>query len=440
MQNRLIGPLITWTAVLLPVLLWLLFTEHTELSTRHGPTRRSAVLAGQVTGLVGMAMLAVSFILASRFRLLEDYFGGLDRMYELHHRLGVGALILIILHPVSLALRFIPEDVSRALLSFFPLHGQLAVNLGVVAFWLLVALLVITFYTRFPYHIWKVSHRFLILVLVLGAAHMLMVESTPGRNVAIEANAPLWYYMAVLTVLGVTAHAYRLIVPPAQARQQTFIVGEVERPTDRVLNVRLEPGDRALSFAPGQYVFVTFLSDDIAREAHPFTICSAPDANHLELTVKALGDFTAKLYEKLRPGTKVRVEGPYGRFDYRKGAHQQIWIAGGVGIVPFVSWMRHLATEEESAFQIALYYCVNDRQEAVHLDELREIAREMEAVSVHLVPFNEEGLLRARDIPNINNRDVFLCGPSEMISDLRRQLIRRKVPRRRIHFEAFDFR
>ena len=107
-RKHRIGSLLVWGSALLPLLLWLL-TELAEPRGRRFYSNADLVNAGQVAGLVGMAMLSIAFVLSSRARFLEDYFGGLDKMYRVHHRLGQTAFVLLLIHPVAHALRFVPD-------------------------------------------------------------------------------------------------------------------------------------------------------------------------------------------------------------------------------------------------------------------------------------------------------------------------------------------
>ena len=151
-----IGNFLVWSGALLPLLLWLL-TESAEPRGRRFYSHADFVNAGQLAGLVGMAMLSIAFVLSSRARFLEDYFGGLDKMYRVHHRLGRTALVLLLIHPVAHALRFIPDRPDRALLFLFPTHERLAVNLGAYAFWGLLLLMTLTLFVKIPYDKWKLS-------------------------------------------------------------------------------------------------------------------------------------------------------------------------------------------------------------------------------------------------------------------------------------------
>ena len=438
-RKRSIGSLLVWSSALLPLLLWLL-TESAEPRGRRFYSNADLVNAGQVAGLVGMAMLSIAFVLSSRARFLEDYFGGLDKMYRLHHRLGQTAFVLLLIHPVAQALRFIPDRFDSALLFLFPTHEKLAVNLGAYAFWGLVPLMVLTLFVKIPYDKWKLSHKFLGLVLVIGTIHMLTVQSTPGRPVTVLQNPLLRYYMFGLAALGIVFFCYKLIVLPLLSRRHMYTVKAVRRLSDEVLQIELSPRRRRVTFMPGQFVFVTFYQEGLSHEAHPFTICTVPEQKDIALTVKALGDFTNALYRRLRSGAGAKVEGPYGRFDYRMGSPRQIWIAAGVGVTPFLSWARHIEQTQDSTYQVTFYYCVHSRSDAVQYQEFERIAAQRVNLQVALVCSEEQGHLRAADIGNLDDKDIFMCGPRGFTTDLQRQFLQLGVAGDRIHFEDFEFR
>ncbi len=432
-----IGPILVWTSVLLPAIFWLLTESASGRRFRGAPV---LVDVGQVAGLVGMAMLSVAFVLSSRARFLEDYFGGLDKMYQLHHRLGLTAFVLLLVHPIAHALRFVPAQIDRALLFLLPTHEKLAVNLGAYAFWGLLVLIGLTQFGKIPYDKWKLSHKLLGVVLVLGTVHMVTVPASPGRPVALRANEFLWYYLVFLAVFGSLCFLYKMLVPPMLARRQRYEVSTVNRLSDDVLEIVLAPRGRPVEFVPGQFAFVTFYQDDLPVESHPFTVATPPDQGEITFTVKALGDFTGALYQKLRRGTAAKVEGPYGRFDFRAGAPQQIWVAAGVGVVPFLSWARDLARRPGEPIQARFYYCVHSKEDAVHFREFERLANLRPGLQVALVCSEEQGHLRAADVGDLNDKDIFMCGPKQFTVDLRHQFLQLGVPGTRIHFEDFEFR
>jgi predicted ferric reductase len=227
---------------------------------------------------------------------------------------------------------------------------------------------------------------------------------------------------------------------PLLARQHLYTVKTVRRLNEEVLEIALTPRRRRVAFVPGQFVFVTFYGDGIPHEAHPFTICTVPKQKEMALTVKVAGDFTDLLYRQLHSGMSAKVEGPYGRFDYRAGSRRQVWLAGGVGVVPFLSWARYMAHTHDQDHQITFYYCVHSRSDAVHYQEFARLAAQLDNLNVKLVCSEEKRHLRVADIGEVKDQDVFMCGPKRFTSDLERQFRERGVPGERIYFEDFEFR
>src|SRR5690606_38125149 len=122
--------------------------------------------------------------------------------------------------------------------------------------------------------------------------------------------------------------------------------------------------------------------------AHPFTIASADqgDARRITFQIKGLGDYTKTLVRRLGPGHAVRVEGPYGRFLHsrqRNGA-QQAWVAGGIGITPFLAWLEDIRQNPADAPQAQLHYCVRDAQKDPFVGRLRALCAEIPSVVLHV--------------------------------------------------------
>jgi predicted ferric reductase len=179
------------------------------------------------------------------------------------------------------------------------------------------------------------------------------------------------------------------------------------------------------------------LSGNIGTEAHPFSISSASGENNIQIIIKSLGDFTDKL-KNLQPGLAVSVEGPYGKFSHLNILNKnQVWLAGGVGITPFISMARSL---KDDNYHIDLYYCVASREEAVLLSELKELESSKQ---IKVIPWYslEQGHLNAKKIaelsPGLENKDILLCGPAPFMFGLKKQLLSLNIKRKNIHFENF---
>ena len=124
----------------------------------------------------------------------------------------------------------------------------------------------------------------------------------------------------------------------------------------------------------------------------------------------------------------------------RWGRRSRSGFAAGVGVTPFLSWARHIEQTQDSTYQATFYYCVHGRSDAVQYEEFERIAAQQVNLQVALVCSEEQGHLRAADIGNLDDKDIFMCGPKSFTTDLQRQFLRLGVAGDRIHFEDFEFR
>jgi predicted ferric reductase len=423
--TRRTGSYVLAAAVLFPLVPWLTAGPVEDRFTGSAILKSVANLAA----LFGIAAWAANLVLASRIRPVERALGGLDHLYRLHRRVGVLIVILAATHVLFLTL----HEAGDALDLYVPAAGW-ATFTGVIAFVLLVGFAVTSLIGRLDYQTFLLVQRLLGGAFILGAFHTFAVHGTAASSPA------LTIYLAGLTAMGVASLGYRLAGDALSIGRYRYRVDEVRTLDDDVAEIVMVPVGRPLAFQAGQFVYATFVQSGIARESHPFTIASAPGGDSLRLAVKRLGDFTDSIM-KLRPGSEARLEGPFGSFCPRGDpAHSDTWIAGGIGITPFLSWARGLDTSVPAD----LYYCTPGPEQAHFLDELFEIADRYPAFRVIPIRKRSLGHLTVSDIeavnPNLLSGHVFICGPALMIDNLTAGLATRGVPPHRIHSESFDFR
>jgi predicted ferric reductase len=200
----------------------------------------------------------------------------------------------------------------------------------------------------------------------------------------------------------------------------------------------MSPTDESMKFAPGQFAFVSFTKSN-PKEAHPFTIASHPDEEGLRLAIKASGDFTESLQNEVGIGDPVRVEGPYGHFTLRTSTSKnQVWVAGGIGITPFMALARDL---QESKQKVALYWSVRTSEEAFFDEELRKLAEQTLGLTYHLWQSSKNGRLTVKSIPEVSEAsDVYICGPEPLRDSLTNQLSSVGIKQKNVHSEEFAFR
>jgi predicted ferric reductase len=411
--------------VLFPLIPWLTAGSVQDRFTGAATLKSVANLAA----LFGVAAWALTLVLASRIRPVERAAGGVENLYPLHRRVGVLVAILAATHVVFLTL----HEGSSALDLYLPAAGW-SVFTGVIAFVLLIGFVVTSIARRVGYQTFVLVQRLLGAAFLLGAFHTFAVHGT------IDDAPVLTIYLGFLTTAGIASVGYRVVGGRLGLGRYRYRVQEVRHLDEDAREIILVAAGRPLSFRAGQFLYATFHQDGIPRESHPFTITSAPGTDAIRIAVKKLGDFTASLMT-LRPGAHAQLEGPFGGFCLEPDpVHSQTWIAGGIGITPFLSWARSL----DGPMAADLYYCTQAADNAHFLDELFDIADRHPGFRVIPIRKTSLGHLRVSDIegvnPNLSNGHIFICGPPALVENLATGFVARGIPPGRIHSERFDFR
>ncbi len=411
-----------------PVVLW----QASVGSTAWADSASVLRSIGQVSGLLGASMFSLNFVLAARLRWLEDLMSGLPRVYVVHHIFGGLTLILLLTHPLFLGLQYLSSSLSFAANFFVPSLSDIPKLLGVLALGTLAVLLFITFFIRIAYHKWKSTHQWLGLSLLFASLHVYLI---PGH---LSSAPELRVYMVLIIVLGLVAFAYRVLFGRWLVRRSPYKVQSVNVHDDNGTEVTLAPIKKPVNYQAGQFLFVRVHdSAGITREPHPFSFTSPPAAANISFTAKPLGDYT-KTLKSLMTGSTVDIEGPYGRFIFANGGDSQVWVAGGIGITPFMSRVREL--EVSGSEKITLYYAVRDKKDALFADELRTTANKIDGFTLRLWESNTEGKFAVRDIAELKagaDHTYFICGPPQMLVSMKQDLKKVGVKRGAVYAEEF---
>ncbi len=432
MRNKqIIASCVIFSLTILAVPLWLI--SYPETTFRHN-LNPWLISSSQLAGILGFMLYSFSLVLSTRLRWIEDLFGGLDKVYQMHHTIGKIAFFLILYHPIALAARWIPQDIGRAIEFVLPTHRRLAINLGSWALLGFILLMLVTLVIKISYDKWKLTHKLTGIVFLLIIPHFFLLDEL------VNSNIPLAIYLGFFSLLGVISFLYKSVFFDWITDKKSYTVKKVNKLNKKVIEVTLSPDSENLLFTPGQFCFFSYRYPSISKEAHPFTICSTTSEKDITIVVKALGDYTNHLFKTLKPGAKAKIEGPYGRFDYNDSNQPQLWIAGGVGIAPFISWANDLLEEPNlSNFEAELYYCVNSREEAIYIKKFKKLENKLPGFSFHLTCADREGFLSANEINDVKGREIFICGPKEMRQSLLKEFQELQIPGKSIHFEDFDF-
>ncbi|MEU9477628.1 ferredoxin reductase family protein [Streptomyces sp. NPDC048191] len=393
------------------------------------------IVLGRLAGLYGALLMAFQLLLVARLPWLDRRIG-MDRLTTWHRRTGIGVVWTLLTHAVFITFGYARES------SMDPVN-QL-VNLaetveGVLRAAVALALLLVVGATsarwarrRLAYETWHFVHLYTYVAVVLAFTHQVAVGTTFTASPAARAY---WY-----TVWGVALGALflgRLVLPLWRNLRHRLRVAAVVAESDDVVSVYVTGRDLdRLPARAGQFFLWRFLTRDRWWQANPFSLSAAPDGRTLRLTAKAAGDGSAAL-RRLKVGTRVFAEGPYGAFTtLHRTRPESVLIAGGVGVTPIRALLEDL-----QGHAVVIYRVATDR-DAVLYDELRDLAltkgAELHLVTGPVLPDKLAPGELARLVPDIGERDVFLCGPPGMMTAVLRSLADLGVPKRQIHFERFS--
>lgn len=377
---------------------------------------------GLLSGWAGTTLLVASLLLLLRLPGAVRALGGLQALQQAHHHCGVLAYALLLLHPLALA----AGGGGWSLLDPRP-HGP-AVWLGWLALLGLMAGLAATFALRLPYRRWHAWHHLTGAAVVAGLAHVALLLADP----------PLLWTLALVAALALGLR-YTWVDRGALARP--YRVQAVHSVAPQVVEATLLPLAAALQARPGQFVLLALGAGPGfagCGEFHPFTVTQAQGDGTLAVAIKALGPCSTHA-QQLTAGTAVRVEGPFGTVFDRPAQLPQLWVAGGIGITPFIAALRDGPLTQPTA----LLLLAADAASAPFAAELQHHAGQQPLLQL-LVRSSRDAALDLPPlldaVPDLAQREVRACGPDALVQVLRTQLAGRGVPPQRVHADRFDFR
>lgn len=426
-MKRHIGNIVIILSVVLTVIVWFVFPPVND-----GRANFERQYAGEIIGSINIVLMAFALFLSTRPKWAEPYFGGLDKMYITHRQVATAAFLLIFVHVLT-----VPISVSGWALGNY---------LAVISFVGIVSIVLVTLAPRVAflnkltggtYEGWKNLKRYIGIFFILGFIHSLTIGNPLDAFIAIN-------WVQLFFILGAISYLYTEVFGRFFKKYLPYTVEAVKHPnastTEVTMRAKKEPIKRQRA---GQFLFVRFPGDRILNESHPFTISSAPQEDVLRVTIKASGDFTRYLFDHLQPNMDAVIEGSYGMFDYKTGGQKQIWVAGGIGLTPFLSFIRDMDGTLDQ--DVDFYYSVRHPEEALFVDEIQSAAQRNPRLKTHIRFSATEGSLSVEDIiRNINgslsDHHVYLCGPLPMIQAFEKKFVALGFPKENIHYEEFNFR
>ncbi|MEO3814263.1 ferredoxin reductase family protein [Sphaerisporangium sp. B11E5] len=404
-----------------------------------GGGKNSLLSVAKFFGLHVALIMMLQLTLVARLPWLDRRIG-MDRLTSWHRWVGFSLLWTVVLHATFVVAGYATLDGRPMARTFLSLAAVPASLLGMCAAAVIIAMATVSvryIRRRLRYETWHALHMLMYLALLLGLVHQFL-EGTTFTSSAL--STAYWWTLWALVVTALIAG--RVIVPLRRNAYHRFRVAAVVPESGDVVSVHVT--GRHLDRLParaGQFFIWRFPGHNHWTHANPFSLSAAPDGRSLRLTAKAVGDTSAGL-RHLPVGSPVFAEGPYGAFTtLHQVKDATLLIAGGVGVTP----VRALL--EESAGSVVVLYRVHTLEDAVLLSELRTLAQARGA-RLHVLtgrtgagsppntPFAPAGLIGL--VPDIRDRDVYVCGPPAMTSAVLRSLRALEVPRSQIHAERFS--
>lgn len=379
---------------------------------------------GLFYGMGSIVLMSVTLLLASRLPLLDRLFGGFDRVYIWHRWFGIAAIVLLLLHADA------ENDVANAVFPFGRNAEETGVGLAETAETLFIVLIVISILRVLPYRIWRYSHLLLIVPFTFSVIHVVTAE----QPFALGSAGSLWLW--AWSIVGFVAFIYRVLIVDSGLLDIRATVVKVEHTADAVaVTIRRNDNKPWKSLKPGQFVFIR--DDRPWHERHPFTVVS-DDAHASQITVivKEVGDWTIRIAPQLHEGTKVAVSRPLGHLSVFTQGQQDVWIAGGSGVTPFLFSEEQIKTMDIPPRMVYFYRGV---ETAIGLSTLRHWSAagllELTEVDTSAGRPNTKKIIGERIRPGDH---VAVCGPRALVVDTIRLV--RKNKAESLAFELYDYR
>ena len=422
------GTFIMIALLISPLIVWLSYNPDS--------IKDPVIALAKFNAFMAISALSINFFLSTRLKLFDKIFKGLDRMYRTHKVVGRISLFFIILHPIFLMVSN-SQDLDIVLTYVLPI-GPFEIAIGVISVYIFLILLSLTVAINLPYHWWHNSHKILGIILLLAGFHAIFSGSD------ISSYPALKFWVIFLWSLGLVSWLYMLLFYKLIGPKFNVKIEKVDHFEDVTELTFKKP--KGFDYQPGQYLFIRFPRFEGYKELFPFSISSDPSQKNMRISVKRSGDFTSKQIPELKKEDKAIIMGPYGKFgeSYLKHDKDMLWIAGGIGITPFLSLAKH-ESNYPSNRKIILNWATKDKCTAFHDREL--VAETKKNKNFEYISWfsSKKGRLNIDEIEKIiknkmqvKNIKILMCGPPPMVYNLSRGFHKLGVQYHNIVFEDFN--
>jgi len=402
---------------------------------------------GIIAGLVGTDLILVMVVLAARLPVIDRAVGN-DRAMALHRSLGKPVLYLILAHVVLLLVGYGMTAKLSAFDEIAPMWSIPDLPLAFLGLGLLVTVVVTSIVAvrrRFRYEFWHLIHLLSYVAVLVALPHELSV----GGLLAVG-TFQRGYWIALYVVAFGAIGIYRFVIQVVRSVRHDLRISRIEAVSDDVVSLYLTGRNlTSLGSGGGQYFVWRFWSGRTWWHSHPISLSAVPTSTELRITVRVLGKGTSQV-ARLRRGTRVWLEGPYGLFtDAGRTAPKLAVVAAGIGITPIRALLEHSRLAPGEA---TILLRGTSEAETYLLEELTEFAAERQATLYTSLGARGRGSrswLSERDgqrdvslrsiFPDLLRSDLYVCGPGVWAEQVVAEARAAGVPSHQIHFERFDW-
>ncbi|MDP2586167.1 MAG: ferredoxin reductase family protein [Candidatus Komeilibacteria bacterium] len=429
-------------AIHIPIIFYFWQIDSWQLLTS-GQTNLTLIALARIFGLLAVYFVLSQLIFIGRVKWLEKQFG-LDKLSIWHHFNGFFALLFILAHPFLLIiaygglnnLGFFSQIMD--FIRHYPDVWQAVI--AVLIFVTIVTLSVSFIRKHLKYEKWYFLHLLTYVAILMAFGHQLKLGGDFHNNLFV------FYWYALYFLAFGQLIWYRFLTPLYNFYRHHFFLDHVVEENAGALSCYIKGRNLSeFKVVPGQFMIVRFLNKQLWWQQHPFSISGYQAGEYIRLTIKPLGDFTSTLKDNVKVGDKILLDGPHGVFILKRAVKNKLlFIAGGVGITPIRSILEEALLAGREA---TLLYGNRNEQEIIFKDELDELKKQHQfglhyILSEKISSVFEHGNIDkekiSRLVPDLKEREVYLCGPVPMMKAIRRQLTELGLPKKLIHFEKFS--
>lgn len=407
-------------------------------------------LLGGSLGICAYSLLCLEFFIASRPKFIDKIFS-LDKLYRFHMFIGLIATLFAYLHKIIKEYYF---------------EESLKTSIGNIGFIIFVSIIIFSLFFmtnslffrvnfinsirkslkskfKLNYETKVLLHNITLIGLCFLLIHILMSGS-------VKYHPSLSFVLICYFLIPLLFYFNHKIIKPYFDETMKYRVSSIVHDSEDIITIKLKPiKGNTFFYLPGQFLYIKFYTNDIPGDEHPFTISSTPyKDNYISITVKKLGDFTKSL-DNLKVHNRAYIDGPFGSFSYLKNPSNKklCFIAGGIGITPFLSMLKHMAYNDNNS-DVVLFWGINTKNELIFKEDFKEIASHMKNFKFIPVIANdnnyngEKGFIDKLKLQKyldvILDYEFYICGPPIMLEAQLKALKDLSVKNKNIHFEKFS--